>query len=508
MSKANKLASLAVDVNNLSELADQVTDIENAIVRANTNAQVIEGIADDIEALEANTADIMNDFASISNVFNSGITYSTDGENEYYDANSVTNTVATVDIIEMNIQNPQDGELLSYSTSANTWVNSPAPVIPEMPEIPEIPEQIHLNNRNKIINGAMEIDQRLLGIRSFQNSPAYAIDRWCGRRQGAWSTYSATLGRSTDAPAGFRYSLEYTSVGTEPNPGGATNDVKCASGFGQYVEFVDPTETYTLSFWVKSTIAGIYTVSIDSFAYEYGVGTNYDQHRIMTIPYTIQQANTWEYITIQVPGDSSLTRAKYPKFGLMHFLWTMATDKDMITTINQWDIYSSIERPHWSSVENNVSFNKEPAGQKYNITGVQLEAGSIASNFEHRSFTSELISCKRFYQKSCDYHVSVENIRTTDSNWDKGVQSYQPLGGGYGTHKDIRFTVSMRTNPTIYIYSPGTGAAKVWNNSLSADLGYTYIYGNSNEGFYINAGGDNSSNGTHCYFHWKAENDY
>jgi len=50
MSKANKLASLAVDVNNLSDLADQVTDIENAIVRANTNAQLIDGIADDIEA--------------------------------------------------------------------------------------------------------------------------------------------------------------------------------------------------------------------------------------------------------------------------------------------------------------------------------------------------------------------------------------------------------------------------------------------------------------------------
>jgi len=66
MSKANKLASLAVDVNNLSELADQVTDIENAIVRANTNAQLINGIADDIEALEANTAVIMNDFANIS----------------------------------------------------------------------------------------------------------------------------------------------------------------------------------------------------------------------------------------------------------------------------------------------------------------------------------------------------------------------------------------------------------------------------------------------------------
>ena len=68
MSKANKLASLAVDVNNLSELADQVTDIENAIVRANTNAQLIGGIADDIEALEANTAVIMNELSVANSV--------------------------------------------------------------------------------------------------------------------------------------------------------------------------------------------------------------------------------------------------------------------------------------------------------------------------------------------------------------------------------------------------------------------------------------------------------
>ena len=68
MSKANKLASLAVDVNNLSELADQVTDIENAIVRANTNAQLIDGIADDIEALEANTAVIMNELSVANSV--------------------------------------------------------------------------------------------------------------------------------------------------------------------------------------------------------------------------------------------------------------------------------------------------------------------------------------------------------------------------------------------------------------------------------------------------------
>ena len=236
MSKANKLASLAVDVNNLSELADQVTDIENAIVRANTNAQVIEGIADDIEALEANTADIMNDFASISNVFNSGITYSTDGENEYYDANSVTNTVATVDIIEMNIQNPQDGELLSYSTSANTWVNSPAPVIPEMPEIPPPV----LSFRNKLINGGFDIWQRSEDITNENNSwGIYTADRWWHNKGRSQKITDVVDGQTVNV---LRISDE--SVGYN---GGR--------GLFQNIENYRYEKTVTLSAWIKASQA-------------------------------------------------------------------------------------------------------------------------------------------------------------------------------------------------------------------------------------------------------------
>ena len=133
MSKASKLASLATDVNELTDLADSVTEIEDAIERANTNSELINELADISSAM-----------------YNSGISYSTDGVNEYYDATTVSNTLANVDLIEINAINPADGEILAYNASANNWINSPAP---------EEPAPV-LSFRNKIINGDMRIDQR------------------------------------------------------------------------------------------------------------------------------------------------------------------------------------------------------------------------------------------------------------------------------------------------------------------------------------------------------------
>ena len=341
MSKANKLASLAVDVNNLSELADQVTDIENAIVRANTNAQVIEGIADDIEALEANTADIMNDFASISNVFNSGITYSTDGENEYYDANSVTNTVATVDIIEMNIQNPQDGELLSYSTSANTWVNSPAPVIPEMPEIPEIPPRLE-TFRNKFINGDFSVWQR--GT-TFPAGNLYTADHW-------WIANDVKhFERSVDVPAGTGFSF---SLRAESNGGWAT--------FGQPIELLSTGisgpfiagKTYTISFWGK----------VNSNTLNTGVNLYYRNSKF----------------------DG--TNQAIP-----------TTTNNTVTLTTEWQRFScQYIFPQINSTNKILAFEIGIVGIGY-FTGFQIEEGEEATPFEHRPYTTELNLCRRYYQR-------------------------------------------------------------------------------------------------------------
>ena len=100
-SKAQKLATLSSDVNELADLADQVTEIENAISRANTNFHAIDSISDSLEELSA-----------INSIYNSGISYSSDNENEYYDASTPSGNLAKTEFVEMNLINPQEGDLM------------------------------------------------------------------------------------------------------------------------------------------------------------------------------------------------------------------------------------------------------------------------------------------------------------------------------------------------------------------------------------------------------------
>ena len=223
MSKANVLASLATDVNELTDLADQVTEIEGAIVRANTNSELIKELGDISSAM-----------------YNSGISYSTDGTDEFYDATTVSNTVANVDLIEINAINPADGEILAYNASANNWVNSPAPVIPETPAPV-------LSFRNKIINGNFDIWQR--GTSFTLASSLYTTDRWIVANDSA----TVTASQSSDVPNNnSKYSLTISST-------------NYSNGFYQIIEdlnrYLDG-KTYTLSAYVKGPAGKTFHMSI------------------------------------------------------------------------------------------------------------------------------------------------------------------------------------------------------------------------------------------------------
>jgi hypothetical protein len=393
MSKANKLASLAVDVNNLSDLADQVTDIENAIVRANTNAQLIDGIADDIEALEANTTVIMNDFADISNVFNSGITYSTDGVNEYYDANSVTNTVATVDIIEMNIQNPQDGELLSYSSEVNTWVNSAAPVIPE-------PEAPVLSFRNKIINGDMRIDQRNGGasVGPFTSGSAgyKSVDRWF------IASDSMTSQQITgNTPTGFSHYLKLTKGSGSNIDIRQTVELSAAGQAGQF----GVGSVWTLSFYAKS-VTGSETLNFNTY-FRSGVATG-----------------TFTAVSAPTPNSVTLT-TNWTRYSVLFTIDVSPGSDDLC-----------------------IAFGLNTTATELHLTGVQLEEGSVATPFEHRPYGLELSLCQRYleavdinqmtsvYSTYLGKHYLTCEFKTTKrvapSATSVAITNYQP-GGGTGT---------------------------------------------------------------------------
>jgi len=238
--------------------------------------------------------------------------------------------------------------------------------------------------RNRIINGAMVIDQRNAGASVTVNSASntFGVDRWKGQASGG-GVY--TQQRSTTVPAGFTNSVLLTVT---------TADSSIASTdyyiWGQAVEGFNAADlgwgtvnaqTITLSFWVRSSVTGTYALF---------VGNNGDS-RSLVATYTILAANTWEQKTVTIAGDTSGTWATDNNIGIG--LWfTLGAGSSFNATANVWN----------SSLEMNTSGSAQwiaTNGATFYITGVQLEKGSTATSFDYRSYGTELDLCQRYYQQ-------------------------------------------------------------------------------------------------------------
>jgi len=175
-------------------------------------------------------------------------------------------------------------------------------------------------------------------------------------------------------------------------------------------------QTSTLSFWVKSSIAGTYGISF----------RNTGTARFYTTTYTISSANTWEYKTITITGDTSGT-----------WLTTNGIGFQVIFDLGVGTTYSSTSNNAWSTVGSNyfgvtgVTKLGATAGATFYITGVQLEKGSTATSFDYRPYGTELALCQRYFEKMPTGASGYASVRTTD--W-------------YGY---IHWQTEKRANPTI-----------------------------------------------------------
>lgn len=237
-----------------------------------------------------------------------------------------------------------------------------------------------LSFRNKIINGKMDVRQRgdvFLPV----TANTYTLDRWV---YGAVSTSAVlNLAANTDAPSSgeFRVSLR-TEV--------TTADASIASGdivhISQYIEGYNVREligkSFTLSFWARSAKAGTHCVSF----------RNSGSDRSYVSEYQINTINTWEYKTVTVPaglitaGTWDWTNGSGIRVG-----WALAAGSTYQTTKDTWQI------GNYLSTANQVNC-LDTIGNIFAITGVQLEAGSVATPFEHRPIGTELALCQRYFQ--------------------------------------------------------------------------------------------------------------
>jgi len=239
--------------------------------------------------------------------------------------------------------------------------------------------------KNRIINGAMVIDQRNAGA-SVTTNGAFPVDRFfvSVNNDGAYSA-----NQDTNAPVGFVNSFKWTTT---------TADSSLAAG--QYAGFLHRIEgnnmadfgwgtanakTVTLSFWTRSSLTGTFSGSF----------VNNATNRSYVFTYTISTADTWEFKTITITGDTTGTWLTNNGIGVS-VVFSLGTGSTYSGTAGSWSSNFYLAATGGVSVIGTLNAT-------FYITGVQLEVGSTATSFDYRPYGTELALCQRYFETNFNY---------------------------------------------------------------------------------------------------------
>jgi hypothetical protein len=297
--------------------------------------------------------------------------------------------------------------------------------------------------RNKIINGDFLVWQRGTSFAAIASS-AYAADRWF---YGNTTSSAHTVSRSTDVPtvteAGrlFNYSLLIDCI---------TADTSIATGenirFAQRIEGYNfaplAQRSFTLSFWVKATKTGIYCVHF----------INSGTDRSYIAEYTVNTTDTWEYKTITVSASPTAGTWDYTTGIGLDFGFCLGTGATFQTTADAW------RTGNFRATANQVNAC-DSTSNKFRITGIQIEPGVDATEFEHKLFSETLVDCRRYYELIGNTATSIFSGNVTS-------------GSDY--YVGTRFSVTKRATPTIVATNGAAGRFPTTSGTIGA---------NSPEGF-------------------------
>ena len=250
--------------------------------------------------------------------------------------------------------------------------------------------------RNILYNGSMICSQRGASFTSLGGTAGvYSLDRM--RFGFTMNSGRFTITQSTDTPNGFANSLKIDVTTAESSLNAASG---CA--IGQFIEGQDvqqfkkgtsDAEQYTLSFHVKSNVTGTYIVELFDF----------DNTRQVSKSYTIDSANTWEKKTLTFPADTSgAFDNDNDKSLAVQWFFASGTDRTSGTLNTSWASSTDANR-----IVGQTNLFSSTDNELY-ITGMQLEIGSTAPPFEHRSVGEELALCQRYYVEETG--VSMRNF--------------------------------------------------------------------------------------------------
>ena len=285
--------------------------------------------------------------------------------------------------------------------------------------------------KNLIINGDMRINQR--GGTITMSTGNYNLDRFF--------SYTSTDGtqtaeQSTEAPAGFKNSLKVTTTTADSSLAAGQRTAIIHRVEGNNISHLDwgtsDAKSVTLSFWVRSSITGTHGGAI---------GNGVD-NRAYPFTYTISSADTWEYKTITIAGDTTGTWATDTGRSLQ-IAWGLGVGTTYSGTAGAWE---SADRNSATGATTDVIGTLNAT---WYLTGVQVEEGTSATDFEHLQFGQQLALCQRYYQVH-----------------DQSVNAYYNAG-----IVGFPFNTVMRASPTMSLSYSGT-ANRVYrlDTGATADL--------------------------------------
>lgn len=268
--------------------------------------------------------------------------------------------------------------------------------------------------KNLIINGDMRINQRgNYSTTVNSTSVTYAVDRWLGRGKGSAGVFNILATAENSNGFNNHVVLDVTTAST-PSGTDSYRFQQMIEGYnvGKLNWGTASAKSITLSFWVKSTLTGTFGGSV----------ANGDYNRFNPFSYTISAANTWEYKTVTISGDTSGTWNTTNGLG-MRLNFSIGAGSGRLGTAGTW---TSSVLEGVTGQTNHIATN----GSHLRITGVQVEEGTSATPFEHLQFGQQMQLCQRYYQKILDTNQSY-------------VNASQHVGGR------LQFNTEMRANPTI-----------------------------------------------------------
>ena len=279
--------------------------------------------------------------------------------------------------------------------------------------------------RNLIINGAMQVAQRgdITGA-----SGEYTLDRYRFNKTNI-DNLVVDVTQDTDTPDGFSNSMKVDVTTAES---AIASDERCSieqrieAQNLQHLQYgTSGAKTLTLSFWVKSSVAGKYGINI----------RHHDANVNKGLDYTISTADTWEYKQISFTGYTTTNFNNDNGIGLwLRWMLIVGTDYQNTAVEGAW----SGTTTYYTTTGMQSTWGTN-ASHNFWLTGVQLEVNDTATPFEHRSYGEELALCERYYQRY-SANGSGNGAVAVFADW-SGTNAYMPYS----------FKSKFRAFPTFYV---------------------------------------------------------